>query len=65
MMPQDFDGEGGTRHDCGCPTCGYVRPEPHEDDLGVGRDQSARRRSLNQATVAATESVIGVGAIPS
>jgi len=33
MMPQDFDGEGGTRHDCGCPTCGYVRPEPQEDEI--------------------------------
>jgi len=33
MMPQDFDGECGTPHDCGWPTCGYVRPEPQEDEI--------------------------------
>jgi hypothetical protein len=65
MMPQDFDDECGMPHDCGWSTCGYIRPEPQEDDLGIGRDQPAWRRSLNQATVAATASVIGVGAIPS
>jgi len=36
MMPQDFDGECGTPHDCGWPTCGYVRPEPQED--AIARD---------------------------